>query len=158
MQWATWMEWLIPILSAILSGGGIWALLSARAAARSTERAAEVAAKAVERAAEAAANATERAAALAAEPGAHKAATADWASLMSYWQGELNTLRENANRLEVRIGVFEQQREDDLTHIEDLYQHIWEHKPPPPPPRRQATPPGSISGAFTITPEGNPPP
>lgn len=132
MDFQPWMEWLVPALCALLGGSGFWALLSARATAR----------------------ATQAAAATAAQPAMQSANTADWSSLMSYWQSEMNALRETATRLEVRINLFEHQREEDLAHIEELYQHIWQHKPPPPPPRRQA--PGSISGAFTITPEGSP--
>lgn len=152
MEFQIWMQWLIPALSAVLSGGGIWALLAARSAGKATERAAIAAGIATERAAEAAAHATERAAALAAAPVAQQATTADWTSLMAYWQTELNSLRETSAHMEVRLTVFEKQREEDLQHIEDLYQHIWSQKPPPPPPRRTA--PGSISGAFVITPEG----
>lgn len=116
-------------------------MLSARATARATERAAL-----------AAAHATETAAAIAAAPNVQQAATADWTSLMAYWQAEMATMREQATRMEVRLGVFEKQREEDLQHIDDLEQHIWSQKPPPPPPRRSA--PGSISGAFVITPDG----
>ena len=152
MPFAEWMQWLIPILSAVLSGGGIWALLAARAAGRATERAAVAAGLATERAAAAAALATERAAALAAAPVSQQANTADWSSLMSYWQAEMAALRDASTRMEVRLSLFERQREEDLQHIEDLEQHIWAEKPPPPPPRRSA--PGSISGAFVITPEG----
>lgn len=152
MEFLPWMQWLIPGLSAVLSGGGIWALLAARSAGRATERAAIAAGIATERAAEAAAHATERAAALAAAPVGQQAVTADWTSLMTYWQNELATIRENSTRLEVRLGVVEKQREEDLQHIDDLEQHIWQQKPPPPPPRRQA--PGSITGAFVITPDG----
>ena len=95
MPFAEWMQWLIPILSAVLSGGGIWALLAARAAGRATERAAVAAGLATERAAAAAALATERAAALAAAPVSQQANTADWSSLMSYWQAEMAALRDD---------------------------------------------------------------
>ncbi|HEX9227326.1 MAG TPA: hypothetical protein VF885_11840 [Arthrobacter sp.] len=156
MEFQAWMQWLIPALSAVLSGGGIWALLAARASSRATERAAIAAGHATERAAEAAAIATERAAALAAGPMSQQAVTADWSSLMSYWKDELTALREVANQTEVRLSLFEKQRDEDLQHIEDLYQHIWNQKPPPPPARRQA--PGSISGAFVITPDPEGPP
>lgn len=141
VEFLPWMQWLIPALSALLTGGGLWAMLSARATARATERAAL-----------AAAHATETAAAIAAAPNVQQAATADWTSLMAYWQAEMATMREQATRMEVRLGVFEKQREEDLQHIDDLEQHIWSQKPPPPPPRRSA--PGSISGAFVITPDG----
>jgi hypothetical protein len=151
MEFQAWMQWLIPALSAVLSGGGMWALLAARASSRATERAAVAAGLATERAAEAAAHATERAAALAAAPVAQQATTADWSSLMAYWQSEMATVREASTRMEIRLGVFEKQREEDLQHIEDLEQHIWNGKPPPPPARRSA--PGSISGAFVITPD-----
>jgi hypothetical protein len=131
----------IPLLCTLLGGGGVWALLSARAAGRATERAAEAAAHATERAAEAAANATERAAALAAVPGVQSAATADWSALMNYWQSEMAALRSNAQSLEVRVLFLEHQREDDLAHIDALEQHIWAALPPPPPPRRLRKPP-----------------
>ena len=151
MEFLPWMQWLIPVLSAVLSGGGIWALLAARSAGRATERAAVAAGIATEPAAAAAAHATERAAALAAAPVAQQATTADWTSLMAYWQSEMNTVREASTRMEVRLTLFEKLREEDLQHIDDLEQHIWGQKPPPPPPRRSA--PGSISGAFVITPD-----
>ena len=134
------MEWLVPILSAILSGSGIWALLSARAAGRATERAAEAGARATERAAAAAAHATERAAAVAAGPPGIQAATADWSSLMGYWQAEMTALRGDANRLEVRVLFLEKQREEDLEHIAALEQHIWNELPPPPPTRKRSYP------------------
>jgi hypothetical protein len=149
---------IIPLLCAILGGGGIWALLGARTAARATERVAEATAMATERAAEAAARATERAAALAAEAPTAVAATADWSALMSYWQTEMTAVREAATRMEARLTAIEQLRQEDLEHIEDLEQHIWARKPPPPPARRSKAP-GTISGAFVITtdpPEGTP--
>ena len=152
MEFLPWMQWIIPALSAILSTSGIWAMLAARSAGRATERSAVAAAIATERAAEAAGLATERAAALAAAPVSQQASTADWTSLMTYWQNELTTIRETSTRLEVRLAHIEKMREDDLQHIDDLEQHIWQQKPPPPPARRQA--PGSITGAFVITPDG----
>ena len=127
---------IIPLLCAILGGGGVWALLSARAAGRATERAAEAAARATERAAAAAANATERAAALAATPQVQSASTADWTALMTYWQTEMASLRNAGTKLEIRVLFLEHQREDDLAHIDALEQHIWSSLPPPPPPRR----------------------
>lgn len=127
---------IIPVLCAILGGGGIWALLGARTAARATERVAASAARATERAAEAAANATERAAEAAAQPATQVAVTADWTSLMAYWQAEMAALRVASNSLEVRVLFLEHQREDDLAHIDDLEQHIWQQLPPPPPARR----------------------
>ena len=36
-----WMQWLVPILSALLSGSGVWALFAARATARATQAAAQ---------------------------------------------------------------------------------------------------------------------
>jgi hypothetical protein len=131
----------VPVLCAILGGGGIWALLSSRASARATERAAYAAAQATERAAAAAASATERAAEAAATPQVQTAVTADWTALMTFWQGELTAVRNNANQLEVRLLFLEQQREDDLAHIENLEHHIWQQLPPPPPMRRRSTPP-----------------
>jgi hypothetical protein len=137
---------IIPILCAILGGGGVWALLSARAAATATERAAEAAAKATERAAVAAAHATERAAEAAATPQVHAAVTADWNALMGYWQSEMGALRQTSNQLEVRVLFLEHQREDDLLHIDALEQHIWNALPPPPPPRRLSRPPAADKG------------
>ncbi|HJW01366.1 MAG TPA: hypothetical protein VJ617_19930 [Arthrobacter sp.] len=137
MEWAEWMQWLIPAISALLGGSGVWALLGARAAGKATERAAEAAAQATERAAEAAANATERAAALASTPAVQSATTADWTALMSYWQAEMTAMRSNAAALEVRVLFLEHQREEDLRHIEVLEQHIWNELPPPPPTRRR---------------------
>lgn len=135
------MEWIIPILSIVLGGGGIWALLSAKATSRAVERAAYAAAQATERAAYAAAQATERAAEAAATPATHAASTADWTALMTFWQGELTAVRDNASRLEVRLLFLEQQREDDLAHIENLEHHIWQQLPPPPPLRRRTKKP-----------------
>jgi len=137
MEFQVWMQWLIPFLSAVLSGGGIWALLAARASSRATERAASTAAKATERAAAAAANATERAAEAAAAPAAAAAVSADWTSLMAYWQAEMTALRGDANRLEVRVMFLERQREEDLALINELEAHIWSELPPPPPSRRR---------------------
>lgn len=147
---ATWMGGLpfaelgglvIPILCTILGAGGVWALLSARTAAKATERAAESAARATERAAEAAANATERAAEAAAVPAMQTAATADWSALMQFWQAEMSAMRNNAQSLEVRVLFLEHQRDDDLAHIDLLEQHIWNALPPPPPPRKLRRPP-----------------
>lgn len=108
------MEWIIPILSVLLSGGGIWALFAARATARATTAAAKAAA----------------------EPAAMQATTADWNALMTFWQAELKSLRDSANRLDVRVLFLEHQREEDLDHIELLEAHIWAELPPPPPLRR----------------------
>lgn len=115
MDWAEWMKWLIPILSAALGGGGVWALLAARSAARATQRAAEIAAK----------------------PATATAVTADWSQLMGYWQSEITALRADAAKTEVRLRYLEELREDDHQHIEDLEQHIWARLPPPPPVRRR---------------------
>lgn len=109
------MEWIIPILSLLLGSGGVWALLAARATAKATETAAQTKAA----------------------PAAQQATTADWTALMGFWQAELASLRESANRLEVRVLYLEHQREDDLDHIDALEQHIWAQLPPPPPSRRQ---------------------
>lgn len=141
MEFLPWMQWLIPLLSAILGGGGIWALLAARAAGKATERAAIAAASATERAAVAAASATERAAEAAAGPAERAAVSADWTSLMGYWQQEMTALRADANRLEVRVMFLERQREDDLALITELEAHIWAELPPPPPSRRRPTNP-----------------
>jgi len=110
------MEWIIPILSIVLSGGGVWALFAARATAKATEAAAKAAAA----------------------PATQQATTADWNALMGFWQGELASLRDSATRLEVRVLYLEHQREDDLAHIDALEAHIWAELPPPPPPRRQS--------------------
>ena len=119
------MQWLVPILSACLSGSGVWALFSARATAK----------------------ATREAAAAAAAPAAQQAVTADWNSLMTFWQSEMTAVRDNASRLEVRLLFLEEQREDDIRYIEDLEQHIWKALPPPPPARR-----GGRKGKHTETP------
>jgi hypothetical protein len=117
MAWMQWMQWLIPILSAILSAGGVWTLLSARATARATEKAALAAA----------------------QPATQAAVTADWTSLMAYWQAEMTALRVAATKLDVRVEYLERLREADLSYIDDLEQHIWSGLPPPPPPRRRVT-------------------
>lgn len=129
MEFVPWMEWLVPLLSAVLAGGGIWTLLAARAAGRATEHAALLAAQATRDAAEAAA-----------APATAAAASADWASLMSYWQQEMTALRSDANRLEVRVMFLERQREEDLALISELEAHIWAELPPPPPARRRQPP------------------
>lgn len=66
-----------------------------------------------------------------------RAATADWSGLMAYWQAEVRDLRNDTKTLEVRIMFLEAQREDDLQHIADLENHIWQQLPPPPPIRRR---------------------
>ena len=119
MQWQAWMEWLVPVLCAALGGSGVWALLTARTTAR----------------------ATQAAAALAAAPAAQTAQTADWTSLMTFWQGELNTMRESHTQLQVKVEILAHQREEDLQHIEDLETHIWNELPPPPPLRRRTRKP-----------------
>lgn len=119
MDWAEWMRWLIPLLSALLSGGGIWALLSARATAKATRQAAEAAAV----------------------PAVQMATTADWTSLMTFWQSEMSAMRTEAAKLEARVLFLEHQRESDLQYIADLEEHIWKSLPPPPPTRRKYAPP-----------------
>ena len=104
---------IVPILCAILGGGGVWALLSARTTAKATERVAEVAVT----------------------PQVQTATTADWSALMSYWQAEMAALRLTSSQLEVRVLFLEREREEDLAHIDALEQHIWRSLPPPPPPR-----------------------
>jgi hypothetical protein len=115
MQWMQWMQWLVPILSALLGGAGIWTLLAARATARATQAAAEAAAK----------------------PAVQQATTADWTSLMTFWQSELNQMRDAHSRLQVKVEILAHQREEDLAYIEDLEAHIWAELPPPPPLRRR---------------------
>ena len=114
MMWAEWMQWIIPLLSLLLAGGGLWTFLAARATSRATEKAAQATA--------AAANA--------------QAATADWSGLMAYWQAEIKSLREENNAMVVRLTLLEERRDSDLQHIDDLTQHIWQQLPPPPPLRR----------------------
>lgn len=106
--------WLMPLISTVLAGGGLWSLL----AARSTSRATEVAAKA------------------AAESANKQASTADWTGLMAYWQAEIKDLRNENNGLSVRLTLLEERRDLDLQHIADLENHIWQQLPPPPPMRR----------------------
>lgn len=118
MEWVEAMKWFIPILSALLSGSGVWALLSARATAR----------------------ATQEAAAVAAVPATQAAVTADWSALMAYWQSEMAAMRLSSSQLEVRVMFLEREREEDLAHIDALEQHIWSRLPPPPPPRRTRNP------------------
>lgn len=66
-----------------------------------------------------------------------QASTADWTGLMAYWQSEVRDLRNDSKVLEVRVMFLEAQREDDLQHISDLENHIWQQLPPPPPMRRR---------------------
>lgn len=110
-----WLIWIPPLLSTLFAGGGLWTLLAARATARATKEAAQAAANSANQ----------------------QAATADWTGLMSYWQAEVRDLRNDAKTLEVRVMFLEAQREDDLQHISDLENHIWQQLPPPPPLRRR---------------------
>ena len=119
MDFQPWMEWLVPVLCALLTGTGLWAFLSARATAK----------------------ATREAAAIAAAPAVQQANTADWNALASYWTAEMKALRDTSTNLEVRVLFLERQREEDLQHIEDLEQHIWNQLPPPPPIRRKTQAP-----------------
>lgn len=115
MPWMDWMQWLVPALSALLGGSGVWALLGARATGRATREAAEAAAR----------------------PAGQQAVTADWTSLMTFWQAELNVMRESHSQLQVKVEILAHQRDEDLQFIEDLEQHIWNELPPPPPLRRR---------------------
>ena len=113
-MWMEWMQWIIPILSALMAGGGVWTLLAAKATAKATREAALAAAAASNQ----------------------QAATADWSGLMAYWQAEIKDLREDNKGLEVRLILLEERRDADLQHIADLENHIWQQLPPPPPIRR----------------------
>lgn len=114
MPWADWMQWVIPILSLLLTSGGVWSLLAARATARATKAAADAAAEAANK----------------------QATTADWSGLMAYWQAEIKDLRNENNGLVIRLTLLEERRDMDLQHIADLENHIWQQLPPPPPIRR----------------------
>lgn len=115
MEWMQWMQWLVPILSAALGASGVWSLLAARATSRATRAAAEASAR----------------------PAAQQALTADWTALMTFWQGELNSMRESHSQLQVKVEILALQRDEDRQYIEDLEHHIWEELPPPPPLRRR---------------------
>ena len=117
MEFQPWMEWLVPVLCALLTGTGLWAFLSARATAKATREGAAL------------------------YPAPPEANTADWNALASYWTAEMKALRETSTNLEVRVLFLERQREEDLQHIEDLEQHIWNQLPPPPPIRRKTQAP-----------------
>lgn len=106
--------WIIPLLSTVLAGGGLWTLLAARATSRATEAAAKAAAESANR----------------------QAQTADWTGLMAYWQAEIKELRNDNNAMVVRLTLLEERRDADLQHIADLENHIWQQLPPPPPIRR----------------------
>lgn len=106
---------ILSVMSVFFAGGGIWTLLSARASAKATREAAHAAA----------------------ESSNQQAATADWTGLMAYWQAEMKAIREDNKNLEVRLLFLEQQRREDLDHIEALEHHIWQELPPPPPMRRR---------------------
>lgn len=62
-----------------------------------------------------------------------KADTADWNSLMSYWQTE-------HAKHELRISALEIQHTYDERHINRLEAHIWAGLGPPPPPREPYPP------------------
>lgn len=115
MPWADWMQWLVPFLSMVLGGTGLWTLLAARATARATRDAADATAAAANQA----------------------ATTADWSGLMTYWQAEMTAIRTTGAQLEVRVLFLEKQREEDLAFIDALEEHIWRSLPPPPPARRR---------------------
>ena len=111
------MEWLIillPMISTVLAGGGLWALLAAWATSKATIAAANAAAESANR----------------------QAQTADWSGLMAYWQAEIKELRNDNNAMVVRLTLLEERRDADLQHIADLENHIWQQLPPPPPMRR----------------------
>lgn len=114
MPWVELMMWIIPLLSAVMAGGGLWTLLAARATSKATEAAAVAAAESANR----------------------LAATADWTGLMAYWQSEIKELRKENTDLDVRLQLLEERRESDLQQIADLENHIWQQLPPPPPIRR----------------------
>jgi hypothetical protein len=109
------MQWLVPVLSALLTGSGLWALLAARQTARATVAAAQATAA----------------------PATITAATADWSSLMTFWQNEIAVLRSEIGKLEVRVAILDRQREEDAQYIGELEQHILNELPPPPPMRRR---------------------
>jgi hypothetical protein len=102
-------------ITVLFGAGGIWMFLAAKATAKANKEIAVAAATSANQ----------------------QAATADWSSLMSYWQAEMAALRANATALEIRVALLAQQRDDDLQHIEDLETHIWNELPPPPPLRRR---------------------
>lgn len=118
MPWIEWMQWIIPLLSIVMAGGGLWTLLAARATSKATEAAANAAAESANR----------------------QAQTADWSGLMTYWQAEIKDLRKENSELAVRLTLLEERREGDLQHIADLENHIWQQLPPPPPIRRLPRP------------------
>lgn len=109
-----WLAILLPLISAVLAGGGLWTLLAARATSKATEAAANAAAESANK----------------------QAQTADWSGLMAYWQAEIKDLRKENNELAVRLTLLEERRDGDLQHIADLENHIWQQLPPPPPIRR----------------------
>ena len=50
MEFMIWMQWFIPLLSAMLAGSGVWTLFAARSTAKATKEAALAAAAACPRA------------------------------------------------------------------------------------------------------------
>lgn len=99
---------IMAAITVLFGGAGIWTFLAARATAKADKEIAD-----------------------------RQSNTADWTSLMAYWQAELSAVRQAATNLEVRVALLAQQRDDDLQFIEDLEQHIWQELPPPPPLRRR---------------------
>lgn len=109
------------VLSSLLGGGGLAALITAWRARKLRQRGVD----------------PDESVAVA-QAASH--ADPQWESITSlnrYWQKELATVR--AEYAQHRL-VCEQQRQADADRIDELEEHIWERKPPPPPPRRKGNP------------------
>lgn len=106
------------ILSSLLGGGGLAALLTALRARRSKTRGVS-------------GNEKVATSQLPAQP--IPLGTPDWEALTRYWQNELVALRKEFAE---HMKACARQAREDANYIDALEGHIWLRKPPPPPRRR----------------------
>lgn len=109
------------ILTSLLGGGGVAAIISAIRARRSKDNGQS----AHEKVATSQIPVTTMHAPL---------GTPDWEALTRYWQNELIALRDEYS---VHRADCARRQAEDGEQIDALEAHIWQHKPPPPPRRRQ---------------------
>lgn len=109
------------LLSSLLGGGGIAAVISAIRARRSKDSGQS----AHEKVATSQIPLTSVHAPL---------GTPDWEALTRYWQNELIALRAEYSQHRIECAA---DKALDGEYIDKLEAHIWQHRPPPPPRRRQ---------------------